>query len=111
MARKLFCQLSPFCYHISVEKEIMLLNLRDLIFSVRFSEHREEEQLQVLIKWLRSPMLSQLAGVDMQLQYNKETNLRLAGERIHGLIIEPGQTFSFGIRWAAPPPGKVITQG
>lgn len=40
-------------------------------------------------------MLRQLAGVDMQLQYNKETNLRLAGERIHGLIIEPGQTFSF----------------
>ena len=32
MARKLFCQLSPFCYHISVEKEIMLRNLRDLHF-------------------------------------------------------------------------------
>ena len=39
MARKLFCQLSPFCYHISVEKEIMLRNLRDLISPVRFAEH------------------------------------------------------------------------
>lgn len=95
MARKLFCQLSPFCYRISVEKEIMLRNLRDLISPVRFAEHREEEPLPALIKGHRSPMLRQLAGVDMQLQYNKETNLRLAGERIHGLIIEPGQTFSF----------------
>lgn len=111
MARKLFCQLSPFCYRISVEKEIMLRNLRDLISPVRFAEHREEKPLPALIKGHRSPMLRQLAGVDMQLQYNKETNLRLAGERIHGLIIEPGQTFPFGIRWAAPPPGKVISQG
>ena len=95
MARKLFCQLSPFCYRISVEKEIMLRNLRDLISPVRFAEHREEKPLPALIKGHRSPMLRQLAGVDMQLQYNKETNLRLAGERIHGLIIEPGQTFSF----------------
>ena len=92
MARKLFCQLSPFCYRISVEKEIML---RNLLSPVRFAEHREEEPLPALIKGHRSPMLRQLAGVDMQLQYNKETNLRLAGERIHGLIIEPGQTFSF----------------
>lgn len=114
MARKLFCQLSPFCYRISVEKEIMLRNLRDLISPVRFAEHREEEPLPALIKGHRSPMLRQLAGVDMQLQYNKETNLRLAGERIHGLIIEPlnqVRPFPFGIRWAAPPPGKVISQG
>ena len=70
MARKLFCQLSPFCYRISVEKEIMLRNLRDLISPVRFAEHREEKPLPALIKGHRSPMLRQLAGVDMQLQYN-----------------------------------------
>lgn len=35
MARKLFCQLSPFCYHISVEKEILLRNIRDFISPVR----------------------------------------------------------------------------
>lgn len=55
MARKLFCQLSPFCYRISVEKEIMLRNLRDLISPVRFAEHREEEPLPALIKGHRFP--------------------------------------------------------
>ena len=38
MERKLFCQISPFCYRISVEKEIFLRNLRDLFSSVRFAE-------------------------------------------------------------------------
>ena len=111
MARKLFCQLSPFCYRISVEKEIMLRNLRDLISPVRFAEHREEEPLPALIKGHRSPMLRQLAGVDMQLQYNKETNLRLAGNASMVLSLNQVRPFPFGIRWAAPPPGKVISQG
>ena len=95
MERKLFCQISPFCYRISVEKEIFLRNLRDLFSSVRFAERRETEPLPALIKGHRSPMLRQLNGVDMQLQQNKETNLRLSGARINGIVIEPGETFSF----------------
>ena len=95
MARKLFCQISPFCYRISVEKEIFLRNLRDLFSSVRFAERRETEPLPALIKGHRSPMLRQLNGVDMQLQQNKETNLRLSGAHINGIVIEPGETFSF----------------
>ena len=95
MERKLFCQISPFCYRISVEKEIFLRNLRDLFSSVRFAERRETEPLPALIKGHRSPMLRQLNGVDMQLQQNKETNLRLSGARINGTVIEPGETFSF----------------
>ena len=95
MARKLFCEISPLCYRISVEKEILLRNMRDLVSSVRFAERRETASLPTLLKGHRSPMLRELRGVDMQLQYNKETNLRLAGERINGLIVAPGETFSF----------------
>lgn len=95
MARKLFCELSPFCYRISVEKEILRRNVRDLFSAVRFAERRNPELLPILLKGHRSPMLRELNGVDMQLQYNKETNLRLAGERINGLTVAPGETFSF----------------
>ena len=95
MARKLFCEISPLCYRISVEKEILLRNMRDLVSSVRFAERRETAPLPALLKGHRSPMLRELNGVDMQLQYNKETNLRLAGERINGLTVAPGETFSF----------------
>lgn len=42
-----------------------------------------------------TPLLRSLRNVDMQLQYNKITNLRLAVARLDGLIIGPGQTFSY----------------
>lgn len=42
-----------------------------------------------------SPLLRQLHGVDMELQYNKVHNLRLAVEKVNGVVIEPGETFSF----------------
>jgi Uncharacterized vancomycin resistance protein len=42
-----------------------------------------------------TPLLRQLRNVDMQLQYNKITNLKLAGACINGLILKPGETFSF----------------
>ncbi|HST81634.1 MAG TPA: VanW family protein [Kineosporiaceae bacterium] len=42
-----------------------------------------------------TPLFRQLAGVDQQLQRNKVVNLRLALERLDGLILPPGQRFSF----------------
>lgn len=40
-------------------------------------------------------LLRQLKDVDMQLQYNKIINLKLAVKNIDWLIIRPGETFSF----------------
>lgn len=42
-----------------------------------------------------TPLLRQLRNVDMQYQYNKITNLRLAAERLDGLILRPGETLSY----------------
>ncbi|MBD2759082.1 VanW family protein [Yimella sp. cx-573] len=43
----------------------------------------------------RTVMLRALAGVDMQLQRNKVTNLMLAVECLDGLVLRPGEVFSF----------------
>ena len=43
----------------------------------------------------KSLMLRPLKDVQMQLQHNKVTNLRLAARNINGLLIYPGETFSF----------------
>ena len=43
----------------------------------------------------QTPLIRQLREVDMQLQYNKITNLRLAAFRMNGLILLPKETFSF----------------
>lgn len=42
-----------------------------------------------------TPLLRSLRNVDMQLQYNKITNLKLAVARLDGLVIRPGETFSY----------------
>uniref|UniRef100_UPI00403F1591 VanW family protein n=1 Tax=Paenibacillus sp. FSL K6-1096 TaxID=2921460 RepID=UPI00403F1591 len=42
-----------------------------------------------------TPLLRKLRNVDMQLQYNKITNLKLAVAKLDGLLIRPGETFSY----------------
>lgn len=43
----------------------------------------------------RTPLLRQLKDVDMQYQYNKITNLRLAAAHLDGVVLRPGETLSY----------------
>ncbi len=95
MARKLFCEISPLCYKISLKKEILLRNTRDLFSNDRIALSRSREELPNIVKGHTSLLLRRLHGVDMTLQENKVTNIRLACEKINGIVIEPGETFSF----------------
>ena len=42
-----------------------------------------------------TPLLRRLRDVDMRYQYNKIVNLRLAVERLDGLLLRPGETMSY----------------
>ena len=96
MARKLFCELNPLCYQISLYKEFLLRDWKHLTSGQRFARRLcPQEPLPCIVKSHLSPLIRRLHGVDLQLQYNKAHNLRLAAEQINGLIIEPGETFSF----------------
>jgi hypothetical protein len=43
----------------------------------------------------QTPLLRQLKNVDMWYQYNKIINLKLAIKKLDGLILKPGETFSY----------------
>lgn len=43
----------------------------------------------------QSVLLRKLGDVDMQLQINKVKNLQIALEKINGIVIQPGEIFSF----------------
>ncbi|WP_179035671.1 VanW family protein [Paenibacillus sp. URB8-2] len=58
-----------------------------------------------------TPLLRKLRKVDMQLQYNKITNLKLAVQRLDGLIIHPGETFSYWRRIGKPTRQKGYMEG
>jgi vancomycin resistance protein VanW len=61
----------------------------------RFATERRSERLPHLHMQHGTPMLRELSGVDMQLQRNKMASLAIAASCIDGLILKPGETFSF----------------
>ncbi len=53
------------------------------------------EPLPVRIHQHRSLLLRRLGAADMWMQHNKVHNLRLVADRLDGLVIRPGEEFSF----------------
>ncbi|MBO4397891.1 MAG: VanW family protein, partial [Bacteroidaceae bacterium] len=94
MKRKLFCEICPFTYRLSMEKEIQKRNLKDLLQHIRFAKKKTDTSLPVLVYQHNSLIRRRLGNVNMQLQENKATNLALAVKHINGLLIKPGETFS-----------------
>ena len=95
MGRKLFCDINPTCYKISVKKETFLRNLKDFFGREKIAGEKSDELLPNIVKSHSSILIRRLEGVDIRLQENKVTNIRLACEKINGIIIKPGETFSF----------------
>lgn len=95
MARKLFCDLCPLTYELSRWKGIAFRHLQDLRCSSPFARSRREEPLPVLAYRHASLIRRRLGNVDMRLQENKAVNLRLAAPKVSGVLIRPGEVFSF----------------
>ena len=94
MKRILFCEICPFAYRLSTEKEILKRHLKDTLHKTRFAHERTQDTLPVVVYRHNSLIRRRLGNVNMQLQENKATNLALAVQHIDGLLIRPGETFS-----------------
>lgn len=94
MKRKLFCEISPLTYKISLRKCILMRNIKDLFSKEKFSYVKSEEKLPVVIYKHNSLIRRKLGNVNMDLQENKAINLSIAAPKINGIIIKPGETFS-----------------
>ena len=56
---------------------------------------RRQELLPVRVYTHKSLLLRTLGETEMWLQHNKVHNLKIAAPRLHGLLLRPGETFSF----------------
>jgi vancomycin resistance protein VanW len=63
--------------------------------SIRYATYIDNSILPYLVASHNTPLFRQLRNVDMWLQENKVTNLKLASAKINGVVIKPGETFSF----------------
>ena len=93
--RKLFCEYNRFFYLISYYKENLKKTIKDLRCHIKFADTICDKKLDFIWKSHVSIIMRKLHGVDMQLQQNKRTNLEIACKKMNGLIIRPGETFSY----------------
>ena len=93
--RRLFCEMNPFFYWLSVKKEIAKRHIKNLFSRVRLARTKEGSRLFNTVKTHSSVLVRRLHNVDITLQENKVTNIILTCERINGIVIRPGETFSF----------------
>lgn len=93
--RKLFCEISPLTYKISVNKNIIQRNVEDIFSGEKFAKEKQEELLPIVLYKHNSLIRRRFGNVDLQLQENKAVNLSLAAPKINKILIKSGETFSF----------------
>ncbi len=94
-----------FAYYTTKRK------LKWLTMKKDFATERSESFLPCVQFTHKTPLLRKLRDVDMVLQYNKITNLKLAAEKINTVVLKPGETFSFWYLVGKPTAKKGYKEG
>lgn len=92
---KNFCDINPFFYAISYHKEILRRHIKDFLGKETFASTIEKEALPNLVSSHHSHLIKKGKGIDPVLQENKAVNIQLACDKINGIVIRPGEVFSF----------------
>lgn len=92
---KLFCEINPTCYAISLQKEIVKRHLKDFSGKENFAKTIGEEDLPSLVTDHRSNLIKRGPGIDLTLQENKAENIMLVCNKMHRIIVHPNEVFSF----------------
>lgn len=94
MPTKLLCQRHPLLYSLSVWHKRRRRSLAWRRAGQPYC-HTLASDLPVRIKSHQSVLIRKLGSSDAQLQLNKVKNLQLAAPKVNGILIRPGETFSF----------------
>ena len=93
--RKLISQRHPILYFLAVWTR-RLKRIAEWNFdNKKYSKTKSSEKLSNQKKKHQSVLLKKLGDNNEQLQLNKVTNLKIAVKQLDGIIIKPGETFSF----------------
>ena len=91
----LFCDINDTTYAISEAKEKAKRYMKDFAGSDRFAERRTGSRLSNVVSTYSNHLIKKGKGIDPVLQRNKAVNIRIACDTINGMVIMPGETFSF----------------
>lgn len=88
-------EIHPALYRTRIWQKRLSRRLADKAGGVNFADGRSEENLEFTCKRHQSLLRRRLGNSDPQLQENKVQNLKIACPAIDGVLIRPGETFSF----------------
>ncbi|WP_055668212.1 VanW family protein [Desnuesiella massiliensis] len=91
----LLSERSKMVYIFRVEQKRAFKKITTAFDGNKYATTKLENQLPVRVKKHQSVLIRKLGNSNIELQYNKVVNLKLAAEKINGVIITPGETFSF----------------
>ncbi|MEQ6377427.1 VanW family protein [Bacillaceae bacterium S4-13-56] len=88
-------EIHPIFYHTRIALKRLFRSIVDLKDAKRFATTSVDDSLPHSLKKHQSLLRRKLGDSDPQLQENKITNLKIASQTIDGVLIFPGQIFSF----------------
>ncbi len=91
----LFCDISPACYRISENKETFKRHIYNLTHPENYLRKKCRKPLAKKVFGYHSELIKRGKGIDPETQYNKAENISIAGKSINGVLIRPGEVFSF----------------
>lgn len=117
MRRKTVTQLFPWLLPVRKQQRMFCFYMGMRMDRNRYSQCRVTQPLPELLFETKSQLYNSETGFDMKYQENKVFNLKLAASGLNGLMIRPGETFSFwqairGADWEEPyRDGLVVLNG
>ena len=86
---------NPVLFRARVAELRAARRLRDSLWRPPFAASRSADPMPVLVTAHASPLRRRLGTTDAALQEGKVANLRLAVDEMDGLVLRPGEVFSF----------------
>ncbi|GAA0329473.1 VanW family protein [Bacillus carboniphilus] len=88
-------EIHPIFYHTRIGQKKLFRYVKDWLDRDKFAKKHNQQKLKYSCKKHQSLLRRKLGDSDPRLQENKITNLKLAAKKIDGVLIHPGEVFSF----------------
>lgn len=95
MRRKRITELAPWLLPLRKAQKRTFFYAKMALDKNRYAAERCGEPLENQIFAAKSVVINRNSGFDIQYQYNKAYNLEVAARPVNGILIRPGETFSF----------------
>ena len=95
MGRKRITELFPWLLPLRKKQRTLCFYAGMVLDKNKYAQTKKEEPLPFVLYNNSSPLYNSETGFDMKYQENKVFNLKLTARELDGLLIRPGETFSF----------------